>query len=68
MASTITAMATPFFLKSFMIYQPRSSMSFCLSSPSMRPSSTSASRRFWAPSFWIWITSSKVEISCWLVC
>ena len=31
--------------------QPLSSSSFCFSSPSMRPSSTSASFRFWLPSF-----------------
>src|SRR5699024_1742601 len=48
--------------------QPLSSSSFCFSSPSMRPSSTSASFRFWLPSFWIFITSSRVEMSCSLVC
>ena len=34
----------------------------------MRPSSTSAALRFSAPSFWMFMTSSRVEISCWLVC
>ena len=44
--------------------QLRSSSSFCFSSPSMRPSSASAAFRFAAPSRWMFITSSRVEINC----
>ena len=42
-------------------------MSFCRRSPSILVSSTSASLRFWRPSVWIFITSSRVEIKSSLV-
>ena len=41
-----------------------SSISFARSSPSIRPSSTSAAFRFCAPSRWMFRTSSRVEINC----